>query len=294
MGTTDFSTAEVTIATDSRLGDDGAGGIMQHEDSLYADANMTDAGGMYGLGDNIGDAPYYDVPQADLNLSNLLDDDMANIDLQADSNDVSPTQAYAGDVSSAAPTPPTEPRRAPSKRKKKGKKKQPVPVEDSEALALSEDEVEIEDDSEQPEDDSDEFVPEPAVANNSAKKTRTPSKRKPATPKTPKSAATSRKAARKSAGTSAAKLASKPQDEIPFNRQRRAPKNGITEARPIARCYDECDEADKALIDLREREMKTWRDIRLVWEDMTGQKTGTSTLPNRYEYVSAMKHVRHD
>lgn len=275
MSSTDFNTPQVKMATDSRLGDDGASGIMQSEDSLYADTNMVDVVDIYGLGDNLGDAPYYGISQVDPNLSNILDDDMANFDLQADSNDALPTQAYAGDVSSAALTPPNKPRRTSSKRIKKSKKKQPVAVDDPEAQALSGEE----EDNEQPEDDSDEFTPEPAVAKKSAKKTRTPSKRKPTTPKTPKSAATSRKATRKSARTSA----NKPQDEIPFNRQRRAPKNGITEARPIARCYEECDEADKALIDLREKELKTWKDIRVVWEEMTGQKTGNSTLPNRYE-----------
>ena len=195
---------------------------------------------------------------------------MADIDLQADSNDVSPTQAYAGDMSSAALTPPTKPKRTLSKRNKKGKQKQSVAVEDPESQVPSEDEDE---DDVEPDDESDEFTPEPAVA-----KKKTPSRRR-AAPKTPRSGATPKKAARKSAGTSARK----PQDDIPFNRQRRAPKNGIMDARPIARCYDECDEADKALLDLRERELKTWKEIRVVWEEMTGHKTGNSTLPNRYE-----------
>jgi hypothetical protein len=275
---TGIDSPQVTVATDSRLGDDGAGGVMQHEDSLYADANMVDASDVYGLGDTLGDAPYYGIPQVDPELSNLLDDDMANIDLLAESNDVSPTQAYGGDVSSAALTPPNKPKRTLSKRNRKGKQKQSVAVEDPGSQVPSEDD----DDDEQPEDESDEFTPEePATTKKSAKKT--PSRRRPAAPKTPKSGATPRKAARKSAGTSARKSAAKTQDEIPFNRQRRAPKNGITEARPIARCYDECDEADKALLDLRERELKTWKEIRVVWEEMTGQKTGTSTLPNRYE-----------
>ena len=264
-------TPQVTMANDSRLGDDGPGGMMQHEDSIYADANMADASDLYGQGDTLGEAPYYGIPQVDPNLSSLLDDDMADIDLQADSNDVSPTQAYAGDMSSAALTPPTKPKRTLSKRNKKGKQKQSVAVENPESQVPSEDEDE---DDVEPEDESDEFTPEPAVA-----KKKTQSRRSRAAPKTPRSGATPKKAARKSAGTSARK----PQDDIPFNRQRRAPKNGIMDARPIARCYDECDEADKALLDLRERELKTWKEIRVVWEEMTGHKTGNSTLPNRYE-----------
>ncbi|GAB7332405.1 hypothetical protein MBLNU13_g04216t2 [Cladosporium sp. NU13] len=93
---------------------------------------------------------------------------------------------------------------------------------------------------------------------------------------TPKSSARSRKTARRSTGT-------KIKDPMPFNRQRRAPKQGIMDARPIPRSYDECDEADKALLDLRDEEKKTWKEIRAVWEELTGQRTGTSTLPNRYE-----------
>lgn len=271
MTSTSFDTPQVTVATDSRLGDDGPGGMMQHEDSLYADANMSDASDNYGVGDTLGEAPYYGIPQVDPNLGQLLDDDMADIDPQADSNDVSPTQAYAGDASSAAQTPPTKPKRTPSKCNKKGKQKQSVAFEDPGSQVPSEDE----DDAEEPEDESDEFTPEPATVKKSAKKTQI--KRRAAAPKAP------RKAARKSAGTSARRSAAKPQDEIPFNRQRRAPKNGIMDARPIARCYDECDEADKALLDLRERELKTWKEIRVVWEEMTGHKTGNSTLPNRYE-----------
>ena len=36
---------------------------------------------------------------------------------------------------------------------------------------------------------------------------------------------------------------------------------------------------------MRDKEHKTWRVIRAAIEDMTGQRTGNSTLPNRYEYV---------
>lgn len=55
------------------------------------------------------------------------------------------------------------------------------------------------------------------------------------------------------------------------------------EGRVIPRSYEECDDADRSLIDLREKEQKTWKEIRQAWEEMTGQKTGNSTLPNRYE-----------
>lgn len=72
-------------------------------------------------------------------------------------------------------------------------------------------------------------------------------------------------------------------DAVPSHRQRKPPKNGITGARAIARSYEECDEADKALIDMRDVDRKTWKEVRMAWEELTGQKTGVSTLPNRYE-----------
>ena len=283
VGTDHISTPQVTVANDGHLGDDGPGGIMQQEDSLYADANMVDAGGLYGEGDTLGDAPYYGVSQVDPDISRLLDDDMANIDLQAGPSDVSPGQAYTGDVSSTVLTPPTKPKRTLSKRNKKGKQKQAFAAEDSEMQIPSEEEggADVDVDAEQPEDESDEFAPEPVAAKKSPKKT--PSRRKSAAPRTPKSGTKTPSKARMSATKSTGKSASKALDEIPFNRQRRVPKNGITEARPIARCYDECDEADKMVLDLREKELKPWKEIRVVWEEMTGRKSGVSTLPNRYE-----------
>jgi hypothetical protein len=75
----------------------------------------------------------------------------------------------------------------------------------------------------------------------------------------------------------------KVKDAVPFTRMRRAPKNGIIDSRPIPRSYEECDEADKALIDMRDKGKKTWVEVRVAWEEFTGQKTGASTLPNRYK-----------
>ena len=112
------------------------------------------------------------------------------------------------------------------------------------------------------------------------RKHRSTTKFKTPTPKarkgTPKSSTGTRKTARRSTGT-------KVKEALPFNRQRRAPKNGIMDSRPIPRSYEECEEADKALLDMRDNEGKTWKEIRVVWEELTGQKTGNSTLPNRYE-----------
>lgn len=52
-------------------------------------------------------------------------------------------------------------------------------------------------------------------------------------------------------------------------------------ARAIARSYDECSEADKMLLDLRDAG-EGWAKIRHEWEKLTGEKIGSSTLPNRY------------
>jgi hypothetical protein len=93
MRSQSFDAPQVTMETDGHFGDDGPGGMMQYEDSLFADASMADVGDMYGLGDTLSQAPYYGIPQVDPDLSQLFDDDMADVDLQADSNDVSPTQA---------------------------------------------------------------------------------------------------------------------------------------------------------------------------------------------------------
>ena len=124
------------------------------------------------------------------------------------------------------------------------------------------------------EDEDEEDYDEPVVRkkHRSATKLKTPISKSSKT--TPKSSARTRKTPRRSA---------KVKEAMHFNRQRRAPKNGIMDSRPIPRCYNECDEADKALLDMRDKENKTWKQIRAVWEELTGQKTGTSTLPNRYE-----------
>lgn len=51
---------------------------------------------------------------------------------------------------------------------------------------------------------------------------------------------------------------------------------------PIARSYDDCSEHDKKLIDMRNAG-KPWVEIRKKWEEITGEKPGHSTLPNRYK-----------
>ncbi|KAK5116552.1 hypothetical protein LTR85_009177 [Meristemomyces frigidus] len=65
------------------------------------------------------------------------------------------------------------------------------------------------------------------------------------------------------------------------DRQRKAPAKAVAGARAIARSYEECSESDKKLIDMRDAG-RSWVDIRGEWEKITGDKTGNSTLPNRY------------
>ncbi|KAK0276070.1 hypothetical protein LTR91_013645 [Friedmanniomyces endolithicus] len=64
-------------------------------------------------------------------------------------------------------------------------------------------------------------------------------------------------------------------------RKRKAPVSKLANARVIGRSYDECSEEDKILLDLRDAG-KGWTEIRAEWEKLTGDKTGHSTLPNRY------------
>ena len=234
--------------------------VMEPAVTYNAEADMQNVANHYGEVGQIGQGPYYNVPNLDPRLSNLLDDDMANIDL-------------GGDANSEVVTPSNSKSTA---RAKKGKKAKIAEDEDEDEESEDDDDEEDDEDEDEDEDedDEDEFKPEPVVP----KKYRSATKSKTQTPKssksTPKSSARTRKAARKSA---------KVKDALPFNRQRRAPKNGIIDARPIPRSYEECDEADKALIDMRDVEKKLWVEVRVAWEEFTGQKTGASTLPNRYK-----------
>lgn len=39
------------------------------------------------------------------------------------------------------------------------------------------------------------------------------------------------------------------------------------------------------LVDMRKNDQYTWPQVREAWYQMTGKRTGNSTLPNRLEYV---------
>ena len=61
----------------------------------------------------------------------------------------------------------------------------------------------------------------------------------------------------------------------------RSPQRKSVEGRMIPRSYDECEDFDKQLISMRDAGTG-WGEIRKAWTDATGEKTGKSTLPNRY------------
>jgi hypothetical protein len=253
---------------------------MDPADSYHDNADMQDIRNHYNEVGQIGQGPYFNIPNLDPSLSNILDHDMANVHLGG-TNGISPTQAYGGDMSSEVVTPSKSKSAA---RAKKGKKAQVARAEGRDHEATSDeddDDEEEEEDEEEEDEEEDDFESEdeddygePVVRkkHRSATKLNTPISK--SSKATPKSSARTRKTPRRGA---------KVKEAMPFNRQRRAPKNGIMDSRPIPRGYDECDEADKALLDMRDEEKKTWKQIRAVWEELTGQKTGTSTLPNRYE-----------
>ncbi|KAF2723338.1 hypothetical protein K431DRAFT_311100 [Polychaeton citri CBS 116435] len=69
-------------------------------------------------------------------------------------------------------------------------------------------------------------------------------------------------------------------EAAPKQRKRKS-MGKIVMARPIGRSFEECDEWDKMLITWRDQN-KPWAVIRQKWEEMTGEKTGVSTIPNRY------------
>lgn len=59
------------------------------------------------------------------------------------------------------------------------------------------------------------------------------------------------------------------------------PQKKAIEGRMIPRTLDECEDIDKNLINMRDSG-KGWPEIRKMWQDATGERTGKSTLPNRY------------
>lgn len=237
-----------------------------------ADATMQDMGGHYGEDGQAGRGPYYDNPNIDPSLDDLLDDNMATDDLAG--GGLSPIYRALERKESFKPFTKSKAERAKEAKNKHVVEPEDPASEEDEDEAEDEDEEDENDDDSEPENEHDhDFTPEPKVT----KKTRLV-KRKIATTKSSKGAP---KANPTLAMSGRKPKTTKVKEAVPFNRQRRAPKN-ITDPRPIPRSYQECDEADKMLIDMRE-EGKYWKDIRVAWEELTNSKTGASTLPNRYE-----------
>ncbi|KAI6866552.1 hypothetical protein KC343_g8605 [Hortaea werneckii] len=94
--------------------------------------------------------------------------------------------------------------------------------------------------------------------NNDSTEDATPKKKAKSTPKTPGSRGNK-------SGTPKKKKPTKPS----------------TPGKAIPRSYDECGPADRQLLDMRDSG-SSWPEIRTAWEALTGEKTGASTLPNRY------------
>lgn len=64
-------------------------------------------------------------------------------------------------------------------------------------------------------------------------------------------------------------------------RKRMAPKKAVATPKEIPSTWDEADEADKMLVNMRDSG-EDWITIRAAWEAATGQVTAGSSLPNRY------------
>ncbi|CZT23646.1 uncharacterized protein RCC_09360 [Ramularia collo-cygni] len=72
----------------------------------------------------------------------------------------------------------------------------------------------------------------------------------------------------------------------PTKKRKRNSTKKQMNARVIPRSLDECDDADKELITMREAGHE-WKAIRARWAEMTGETTATSTLPNRYSRLKS-------
>ena len=68
--------------------------------------------------------------------------------------------------------------------------------------------------------------------------------------------------------------------------KRSALAGSVVKGRGIPTSMAEASEADRAMLRMRE-EGKTWLEINSMWEAMTGEKTGKSTLPNRFARLKA-------
>lgn len=73
----------------------------------------------------------------------------------------------------------------------------------------------------------------------------------------------------------------------PPKKRKRKPGKKQLNSRVIPRSLAECDDADKELITLREAGSE-WKVIRARWEELTGEQTATSTLPNRYARLKSV------
>ncbi|GAB7359082.1 hypothetical protein MBLNU230_g5154t1 [Neophaeotheca triangularis] len=61
---------------------------------------------------------------------------------------------------------------------------------------------------------------------------------------------------------------------------------GLPGNRPLPASYEDCLDYDKMLLDMRDGGMG-WEPIRKRWYQLTGEKTGQSTLPNRWSRIKA-------
>jgi hypothetical protein len=106
--------------------------LMEPAAAYHAVADMQDVGNHYGEVGQLGQGPYYGMPNLDPRLSNLLDQDMANIDLGGDASSEAVTPSKSTSVAHA----------------KKGKKAKAAEDEDDDAEDNHDDEEDEEDEDE--------------------------------------------------------------------------------------------------------------------------------------------------
>ncbi|KAI9762031.1 MAG: hypothetical protein M4579_000667 [Chaenotheca gracillima] len=65
-------------------------------------------------------------------------------------------------------------------------------------------------------------------------------------------------------------------------RKRRAPATPVSRGKKVSTSLEEASEEDLMIWEKRQAGVP-WSEVRATWEEMTGEKVGNSTLPNRYD-----------
>lgn len=170
-----------------------------------AETTMIDVGENYNATGQQHDGPYYQNPPLEPSFKDSINSNMTSSSFHNESEDISPTQAYGGDVSSEAITPSSQPKHTPGIRTPMIKPR--VLPSDTESDSTGENQPEYDDDRDE------DFEPEPFVPKVPTMKAAILRKMPAKTP-----AGSVKKSGK---GRKGRKSAGKSKEAVPFNRQRR-------------------------------------------------------------------------